>query len=158
MRPARRQSCLEGRSGQAERCRVALRRLLRPAPSPQTGRRQIRRKLRPLAFREAQASFCLGPGPFRSEELRRPAGSIALLAAVGLLVALAPSASASVQFDRQWGEPTDGSFRSPDGIATDSSGNVYVADASNNRIQKFDSSGSFLARWGGFGSGDGQLS
>ena len=39
----------------------------------------------------------------------------------------------------------------------DSSGNVYVADTDNNRIQKFSSSGVFLAKWGSSGSGDGQF-
>jgi DNA-binding beta-propeller fold protein YncE len=34
------------------------------------------------------------------------------------------------------------------GIATDSSGNVYVADAANSRVQKFSSSGAFLAMGG----------
>ena len=42
-------------------------------------------------------------------------------------------------------------------MATDGSGNVYVADAGNSRIQKFDSTGTFLTTWGGFGSGTGQF-
>jgi len=33
-------------------------------------------------------------------------------------------------------------------VATDGSGNVYVADAFNIRVQKFDASGAFLAAWG----------
>jgi hypothetical protein len=36
----------------------------------------------------------------------------------------------------------------PEGIATDAAGAVYVADLSNHRIQKFDSSGNFLRAWG----------
>jgi DNA-binding beta-propeller fold protein YncE len=36
----------------------------------------------------------------------------------------------------------------------DNTGNVYVADTYNNRIQKFDSSGDYMAKWGGpFGLG-----
>ncbi len=41
-----------------------------------------------------------------------------------------------------------GEFYDPKGVATDAAGNVYVADTSNNRIQKFDSSGNFLLTWG----------
>jgi secreted PhoX family phosphatase len=39
---------------------------------------------------------------------------------------------------------------SPEGIAVDSSsGNVYVADTGNNRIQVFSSNGTFISEWGG---------
>jgi DNA-binding beta-propeller fold protein YncE len=43
-------------------------------------------------------------------------------------------------------------------VATDGSGNVYVADANNARIQKFDASGTLLTTWGSRGSGNGQFS
>ena len=43
------------------------------------------------------------------------------------------------------------------GVATDADGNVYVADESNNRIQKFTSSGAYITQWGSFGSGNGQF-
>jgi DNA-binding beta-propeller fold protein YncE len=39
----------------------------------------------------------------------------------------------------------------------DSSGNVYVADTGNNRIQKFTSNGVFVTKWGSKGTGDGQF-
>ena len=42
-------------------------------------------------------------------------------------------------------------------MAVDGSGNVYVADAWNDRIQKFDSDGNFLTKWGTEGDGDGQF-
>ncbi len=42
-------------------------------------------------------------------------------------------------------------------VAVDSSGNVYVVDSYNHRVQKFTSSGVFLLEWGGFGSDDGKL-
>ncbi len=51
----------------------------------------------------------------------------------------------------------DGQFNYPLGVAVDSSGNVYVADAYNDRIQKFNGSGSFIVKWGTYGSGDGQF-
>src|SRR5207247_7088300 len=49
-----------------------------------------------------------------------------------------------------WGSPGSGNgqFSAPSGVATDGSGNVYVADAFNIRVQKFDASGAFLAAWG----------
>ena len=42
-------------------------------------------------------------------------------------------------------------------LAIDGSGNVYVADSSNNRIQKFAADGAFLAAWGSYGTGNGQF-
>ncbi len=43
------------------------------------------------------------------------------------------------------------------GIAVDSAGNVYVTDGGNYRVQKFDSAGKFLTKWGTQGSADGQF-
>ncbi|MGB8024915.1 MAG: SMP-30/gluconolactonase/LRE family protein [Nitrososphaeraceae archaeon] len=40
----------------------------------------------------------------------------------------------------------------------DKAGNLYVVDAGNDRIQKFDSNGNYITKWGTTGSGDGQLS
>jgi DNA-binding beta-propeller fold protein YncE len=42
----------------------------------------------------------------------------------------------------------DGDFNHPWAIAVDPSHNVYVADAHNDRIQKFTATGVFLLRWG----------
>lgn len=50
-----------------------------------------------------------------------------------------------------------GEFDQLHGLAIDSDDNLYVVDANNNRIQKFDSSGSYLTQWGSAGSGDGQF-
>ena len=41
----------------------------------------------------------------------------------------------------------DGEFLTPRNIAVDRSGNVFVADSGNSRIQKFNSNGRFLAKW-----------
>jgi hypothetical protein len=43
-------------------------------------------------------------------------------------------------------------------VAVDASGNIYVADRGNHRIQKFTSTGTFLSKWGTAGSGAGQFS
>ncbi len=46
----------------------------------------------------------------------------------------------------------------PEGIAVDSSsGNVYVADTANNRIQVFSSNGTFITEWGRYGTGNGSF-
>ena len=39
----------------------------------------------------------------------------------------------------------------------DASGEVYVADTGNNRIEVFTSSGAYLTQWGSAGSGNGQF-
>ena len=48
----------------------------------------------------------------------------------------------------------NGKFNAPRDMAQDSHGNIYVADGTNNRIQKFDKNGNFIAKWGANG-GDG---
>jgi len=45
----------------------------------------------------------------------------------------------------------------PNGVAVESSGNVYMADHLNSRIQKFGSSGSFMTKWGSTGTAAGQF-
>ena len=51
----------------------------------------------------------------------------------------------------------NGQFNGLSGLATDSSGNVYVADWINDRVQKFASWGGFGTKWGSTGSGPGQF-
>ena len=48
--------------------------------------------------------------------------------------------------------PADGQFDSPRDLAVDSQSSIYVADAGNNRIQKFDKFGNHLWTVGGIGS------
>jgi DNA-binding beta-propeller fold protein YncE len=50
-----------------------------------------------------------------------------------------------------------GQFDGPRGIAIDSAGNIFVADTNNRRIEKFSTSGLFIASIGTKGSGHGQL-
>jgi len=48
-------------------------------------------------------------------------------------------------------------FSYPRGVAVDPSGNVYVVEQNAHRIQKFTSTGTFITKWGTYGSGDGQF-
>ena len=50
-----------------------------------------------------------------------------------------------------------GFVNSPEGICNDPAGNIYVADRSNNRIQKFDQDGNLLLNFGSLGTEPGQF-
>src|SRR5215207_4484620 len=62
-------------------------------------------------------------------------------------------------FSKTWGSAgtEDGQFILPHSIAIDIDGNIYVTDTGNNRVQKFNSVGSFITEWGEEGSADGQF-
>ncbi len=51
----------------------------------------------------------------------------------------------------------NGQFLQPNGVALDSSDNIYVVDTYNYRIQKFNSNGVYLSKFGSVGSGNGQF-
>jgi sugar lactone lactonase YvrE len=55
------------------------------------------------------------------------------------------------------GTSADGQIVSAHGLAVDDSGNIFVADSGNSRIQKFNSAGAYLAKWGASGSDAGQF-
>jgi DNA-binding beta-propeller fold protein YncE len=59
----------------------------------------------------------------------------------------------------QWG--TDGhgpgQFFGPTGLGLDASGDLYVADSNNYRVQVFGPTGNYLGQWGSHGSGNGQF-
>ncbi|MCH8222671.1 MAG: SMP-30/gluconolactonase/LRE family protein, partial [Chloroflexi bacterium] len=59
----------------------------------------------------------------------------------------------------KWGSPGggDGQFNRPGGVAVDASGNVYVADFDNHRVQVFSPEGRFLRKWGSEGAADGEF-
>lgn len=57
--------------------------------------------------------------------------------------------SAEGKYLFEWGKSGsgEGEFDIPHGISLDESGNVYVADRGNERVQVFDSAGKFLKQW-----------
>ncbi len=109
-------------------------------------------------------SFGSGPGQFSSY-----AAGIAVNPASGDVYVVDVENARVERFDADgnflsaFGTPgaADGQFdfaSSPSGIAIDSSdGSVYVADAGNNRIQKFTAGGSFSLAFGSAGAGSGEL-
>jgi DNA-binding beta-propeller fold protein YncE len=104
------------------------------------------------------------PPPLREDtyQVRRAVLLVAAVVAVVLLatgVGLAQPTSSGPSFVTEWGSygRGDGQFRQPSGVASDASGNIYVADRNNHRIQKFDSEGNFVTMWGSYGRGDGQF-
>jgi sugar lactone lactonase YvrE len=52
----------------------------------------------------------------------------------------------------------EGQFSSPQGIAVDPGGDIWVADTGNHRVQELDPEGKFLGAFGEEGTEDGQLS
>ena len=67
--------------------------------------------------------------------------------------------NAQREYVRQFGaEGTgEGQFKGIGGIATDTSGDVYVTDEGNNRVEEFSATGTFLRQFGSTGLGAGQF-
>ncbi len=79
-----------------------------------------------------------------------------------LLVLAAPGlayGSVSHPFILQWGDHgiEPGEFAGPKNIAIDPDGSIYVTDAGNARVQKFDGNGTLIGGWGAYGSDNGQF-
>jgi tripartite motif-containing protein 71 len=66
---------------------------------------------------------------------------------------------AGVCFVKKWGTQGtgNGQFYEPWGVAVDSSGNVFVTEYLNHRVQKFNNNGGFIRKWGTPGTGNGQF-
>jgi hypothetical protein len=77
---------------------------------------------------------------------------LSVLACVSTLACLLAngvgSAAAATPFEFGTVGSEAGQFSLPAGVATDASGDVYVGDAENNRVDKFDKSGHFELAWG----------
>ncbi len=81
-------------------------------------------------------------------KLRLPAATSASAASQG--------EASPVQFVRELVAPQQ-PIKQPQGVAVDAQGNVYIADAANHRMLKFDSAGKFVTAWGSRGTGEGQF-
>ena len=84
-------------------------------------------------------------------------GLMVLASLVVLQTQLVSSASAEVTFLNKWGSAGsgDGQFNYPYGVALSDTGQVYVTDKSNHRIQRFDADGNYETKWGSYGGTDG---
>jgi len=89
----------------------------------------------------------------RHRDRRRPMRVASLATAIGtMLLALAATPAHAIflplsHFGTQGSAA--GAFVTPVGVAVDqTTGDVYVADSGNARVQKFDSHGTFIAAWG----------
>ena len=83
---------------------------------------------------------------------QRRVGSIGVGALIGSMSGTETiENSAFVAPKTGFGEPGSGNgqFSGPSRMDTDSQGNIYVADADNYRVQKFDKDGNFLTSWSG---------
>ncbi len=82
-----------------------------------------------------------------------------LLTALLTLTLAGTAAAQDPMFILSWGSTGGGpgQFQAPYGIAVDGSGDVYVCDQYNCRIQKFGGDGTFLTMWGSVGTGPGQF-
>ena len=70
-----------------------------------------------------------------------------------LLVGATSSSAGLYSYAKKWGTQgtAPGQFRLAFDIATDTKGDVYVADYNNHRIQKFDKEGALQGAWGEYG-------
>ena len=87
--------------------------------------------------------------------LNRGGCAAALLALLG--VPFAANAQNNYRLARVIGNPAGRMLNNALGAAIDSGGNLYIADAFNSRIVKFDSSGKFIQTIGSYGKGNGQF-
>jgi RHS repeat-associated protein len=71
----------------------------------------------------------------------------------------APGEETGYSFGFQFGKSgtESGQFKEPSGIAVNASGDTYVLDTGNNRVQEFGPEGKFLRKFGASGTGNGEL-
>jgi hypothetical protein len=94
----------------------------------------------------------------QNRKLTRVGGLTLVLAVVALLgMSGIASATSPPSFITTWGSngSAPGQLYAFGGVSVDGSGNVWVADTGNNRIEEFSNSGAFLQGFGSYGFGDG---
>ncbi|NTU71000.1 MAG: hypothetical protein HGB10_04165 [Coriobacteriia bacterium] len=85
---------------------------------------------------------------------------VVLALCVALALPVAAFGAPGMPHLRTWGSNGTGygEFSSPWGLRIDPAGGVWVADLSNNRVQRFTANGTFVASYGTPGSGAGEFS
>ncbi len=77
------------------------------------------------------------------------------------VLSVTPSVTAvpfCIQYDLMWSTGASyGSFNSPNAVAADNLGNVFVGDSGNGRIVAFDTTGNYSTQWTSAGPGNGVL-
>ena len=78
---------------------------------------------------------------------------------LGFVVVASAEVYVGFRFEGMFGEigGGEGQFLEPEGLAVDMSGNLFVVDTGNNRVQKLAADGTFLLEVGGSGWEDGQF-
>jgi len=94
--------------------------------------------------------------------MQRPTKTMTAVAIAAMIVfGWSVRASAlGYRFVGKWGTTGSGAgyLDYPTGLAIDALGQVYVVEASNFRISKFDAGGGFITAWGSYGTAEGRFS
>jgi len=104
------------------------------------------------------ADFSLSSGGHRLEiSVDATAGTLTIADKTGNIYIV--SIVSSPEYSSQFGSSGTGNeeFNRPHGIAIDGSGNIWVVDTYNHRVQKFNSSGVYQSQFGSAGSENGEF-